>query len=234
MKKSNQIFDTTDYEMFKFIDGNRPTKVSNAMRQSMKEVGWIKSSPLICNQNHEVLDGQHRLLVAMEMGLKVYYAIERTSGREEDNKIITQLNKNQKMWRLQDWIHHHAENGLRSHQQVRSFQDRHRLGISNSIILCYHSLGDASKHIRDGKEFKLNPKRETCVEFIEECKDLFFHKSSKFVTAVKVLHDKAKEDQIKKLQKKIMLVKQQPSLSAYLSVFENLINKGNGVDPIHF
>lgn len=225
MKNRNEILTTTNYDLFKFVEGNRPTVISTKMKQSMQAVGWIASSPLICNQKHEVLDGQHRLLVAMELGIPVYYSVEVTKNRVHDNQIITTLNKNQKMWRLQDWIHHFAENGLKSHRIIRDFEEKHRLGISNSIILC---LGGSSNSgmIRTGKELKLNPNRESVAQYIHKCNALFFHRSSKFVAAVTILFDRASQTHIDKLFSKHMIITEQASISSYLAVFENIINSG--------
>lgn len=233
MKTATAVLPSKDYSKFKFIDTNRAIKTNQSLESSLKTFGWLKSRPMVVNPKLEVLDGQHRLLIARKLNIPIYYAIEQTANRDQDENVIITLNKTQRGWNLTDYIQHHASKGVGFHQEVKSFEEEHRLGISNSIVLCCAAKqGTAATAIRDGKDLRLNSKRKAAASFISGCSQLSFSKTKVFVEAVKGLYSKASPEQIQKVFKKHMTIKQQARVVDYLAVFENIINKGTSVNKI--
>ena len=59
-----QVKETKNYSMFTTIGGNRPLNELhlNRLKKSMEEELLI--SPIIVNEKHEVIDGQHRLRIS--------------------------------------------------------------------------------------------------------------------------------------------------------------------------
>ena len=230
MKTATQ---TTDYSKFKFIDTNRAIKNNRDLKESLKTYGWLKSRPLVVNQNNQVLDGQHRLVYAQELGIPVHFQIEITKDRKHDEELILSLNKSQKVWRLYDYIQSHAIKGVKFHQEVKDFEEEFKLGISNSIVICVGSNnGTNANAIREGVDIKLNPKRKAVASFVAACNQLPYSKTKIFVQAAKTLYAKAKPEQIQKVFKRHTGIRQQPTIQAYLAVFENIINRGTSVNKI--
>ena len=54
------IYETTDYDMFKQLLGNRDPRQEKAVIDSINKVGYL-FDPILCNENYEIIDGQNRL-----------------------------------------------------------------------------------------------------------------------------------------------------------------------------
>lgn len=235
MKQATAPTQSKDYSRFKFIDTNRALKTNERLKTSMKVFGWMKSRPMIVNPRFEIIDGQHRLMIARELEIPVYYSVEPTDNRAQDENLMITLNKTQSVWNLSDYIQHHATKGVAFHKEVKAFEEEFRLGISNSISLCASGRKtNQAAAIRDGKDLRLFMKRRAAATFIHACKSLPFYKTAPFVTAIKMLYSKANPEQIQKVFKKHMTIKQQAKVTDYLAIFENIINKGTSVNKISF
>ena len=216
---------TTDYSKFKFIGTNRIIQngLVERLKQSITKIGYIEARPILVNEDYEIIDGQNRFVACKELQIPIVYSIMKRNGITDD-EIIAELNKNQLVWRLQDFIHHFAQQGVKYHSVIREFEDKYKLGISNSIVLC-SKVNHNTKHIRNGDNSPLNSKRDECAEFVLGCKDLFFYKNKCFVNAVKELFNKGNKEHIEKLKLKHLQIPQQPAMSSYCNVFGNIINR---------
>lgn len=95
------ILQTMDYSKFKKLKGNRnvdPVRVQRII-QSIKKVGYI-TSPLIVNEDLEVIDGQGRLEALRILGLPVEYIVHENIGIDE----CISMNINQINWVDRDYI----------------------------------------------------------------------------------------------------------------------------------
>ena len=81
-KKVNEVFQTKNYEMFKFRNDNRSIRQYHVQElvNKMKEKGWIQGSYAVINEKNEVIDGQHRILAARTIGIPVSFTIERKTS----------------------------------------------------------------------------------------------------------------------------------------------------------
>ena len=77
MEVYTSVMKTTNYDMFKFMEGNRQTNSSNLNQiiESMKEKQLI--IPITVNEKFEIIDGQHRFKACKYLGLPVYFIIEK-------------------------------------------------------------------------------------------------------------------------------------------------------------
>ena len=71
----NQVNSTNDYLKFKTLKGNRNVNKLHVRRlkESFKEAYLL--SPIIVNQNFEIIDGQHRFEAAKSMELPINFII---------------------------------------------------------------------------------------------------------------------------------------------------------------
>ena len=74
---------TSDYSQFKLMEQNRDVSLDNRkaknLAKSMQQHGWLNAFPLMAKKRGNslvVIDGQHRLSVAIEYGIPVKYVIE--------------------------------------------------------------------------------------------------------------------------------------------------------------
>jgi hypothetical protein len=69
------ILKTQDYSIFKMVDFNRDKnkKHIQAVIKIIKKENLLHLHPILVNNHMEVIDGQHRLEAAKELGLEVFY-----------------------------------------------------------------------------------------------------------------------------------------------------------------
>jgi hypothetical protein len=148
---SNKLAKTSNYAMFSIDDENRPLQLNGAkrseLRRSMQKYGFLKAYPILCVQRSGKLwvkDGQHRLAIAQELGLAVWYVIE------DQDIDIAALNNTQCTWKASDYLGRYAAQGNTDYIELQEFRDRHRLTIS----LCIGLLGDQAEERNLHEKFK--------------------------------------------------------------------------------
>jgi hypothetical protein len=127
---------TKNYRLFTRSDGeNRPLNLKKHKRlyDSMKLYGFLASFPIVCvrdaNGNLRVKDGQHRLAIAEELGLTVFWTEEKT---EFDPAITSTASEK---WNLKDHALKHAANGITQYREGLDFAEQHGLPIGTAFAL---------------------------------------------------------------------------------------------------
>lgn len=136
VKDSNQVHTTTDYFLFKSIDGNRNKNLLhlNRLRKSMEKNYLF--TVIIVNENYEIIDGQHRFEIIQELKLPLHYIICNGYGLNE----VHILNQNAKTWNADDYMEAYCNLGYEDYIQYRNFIKKYRIGhyecaslLSNAI-----------------------------------------------------------------------------------------------------
>lgn len=152
VKTSNQVHTTTDYFLFKPIDGNRNKNVLHLKRlkQSMEQNYLF--TVIIVNENYEIIDGQHRFEIIRELELPLNYIVCEGYGLNE----VHVLNANSKNWAFDDYLNGYCNLGYKDYIIYRDFKNKY--GYQHQIcqrLLYGQSNGDTSKVFQAGK-FKVN------------------------------------------------------------------------------
>lgn len=118
-KRVAEVLETKDYSIFKFRDDNRIINTNHVkyLVKKMKEKGWLKTSTVVINGNGDVIDGQHRVKAAMEVGVPIRFRVERGAGIDE----ITEMNTGQKNWSPFDHIHKFVARGNENYIKFDNF-----------------------------------------------------------------------------------------------------------------
>ena len=141
---------TRDYGKFRIMFGNRPiNKVTlSVVISEIRNQGQIV--PILCNEKHEVTDGQHRLEACRQLGIPVKYMV--IPGLTiKDAAAANSAGKN---WSTRDWIHYHAEMGSQDYKELRDWVDYcGNLGLS--VVSAIHlarisSANNSYSHFSDG------------------------------------------------------------------------------------
>ena len=109
----NCIWETKNYEMFKFIDCNRDINKNHIKNLTEKMTTKEFEQPIIVKEEngyYSIMEGQHRYTVAKQNNLPVYYMIENTLSLDD---IIT-MNTIKKATSNKDylkWFYKQAKNG---------------------------------------------------------------------------------------------------------------------------
>lgn len=148
-RDSENTSESTDYEKFKFLDGNR--RIRNAhvksLIKSMKDK--LLDTVILVNENFELIDGQHRFLALKELGLKIRYQIKPGYGLPEAQLY----NINNFIWNTKDYAYSYQDRGFKDYDTLIWFQKKYNLPFN----ICIAFLGNTKKRqisLKDLKEGK--------------------------------------------------------------------------------
>lgn len=140
---------TINYEQFKFRKDNRNCIDQAHVKrliESIRAKNLLELRPILVNKHYEVIDGQHRLEAAKELGVEIYYNIEEdlTAG-----DIIT-LNIN-KQWTLADFLNFYVQNGYDEYIKFKAFMDKNAITARVALNLCLGTMKNVANDFRHGK-----------------------------------------------------------------------------------
>ena len=138
-----QVYKTTDYFLFKTLDGNRQLNTLHLKRliKSMEKSALF--SPIIVNENHEVIDGQHRLEALKSLKLPVHYIVIRGYGLRE----VQILNANSKTWNADDFMNGYCDLGFKDYITYKEFKDNY--GFDHNSCMTLLAWGTSGKNVKD-------------------------------------------------------------------------------------
>ena len=223
--------ETSNYSLFTTSHINRSINTGLVQRiaKSIQDIGYLKSRPIIITGNYIIIDGQHRFEACKLLGLPIYYEIENVDFQ----KAMINLNMNQQIWRLNEYVESWANSGLQCYKYLSNFENKYKLGISNSIVICMGNTGRNATTIRTGKEFEIAVNADKIAAFILTCKNYFnFSLNKNFVAAVEALYRRVDEDKCDYVLEHLQSLKQQPTYYDYLVCFENILNKRKKTNKI--
>lgn len=160
MAKHKQINVTKNYGQFIRSEENRPVDLRRHRKlvESMKEYGFIPEFPIVCVRNAEdrliVKDGQHRLAIAQQLGIPVFWA-------ESDIQFDTaKINCTSKTWVARDYANTFAMSGKADYQEGMDFASQHGIPITKAFALLGGTVSfrNVSEAFFAG-EFKIKDKR---------------------------------------------------------------------------
>jgi hypothetical protein len=141
---------TTDYKKFTVLDGNRPIYKGHLSRltNSIRENNLLRYNPILVNDKYEVIDGQHRLQVAKQLKLEVFYTIIPGGNLSE----VQLLNTNNRNWSTQDFLDSYVKRGFKEYRYLQKFSEENNISVSN----CLGLLTGGFTHYNGNKEKMLS------------------------------------------------------------------------------
>lgn len=184
------IYVTKDYNKFKYIKGNRNINISNKnkLENSMSEKQLV--TPILVNENFEVIDGQHRLTVCKEKGLPVYYHIE----KGYDINDVKRANIVSRTWKMDDYLNMFVENGEEEYINFKEIVDAYGLTVKSLMVICATLNNKPLKEIEyKFKQGELEFDYNGVLEFLDSLDDFNFfddYYSLKFISAFLEIYNK--------------------------------------------
>lgn len=180
-----EIRKTNNYDLFKTIKGNRIINEKNYRKllNSIKEEQLI--IPILCNENFEIIDGQHRYFAAATLGLPVYYYVVPGYNIQQVKKAnLVGLN-----WNITDYMKMHIELGNEHYKEFDELRRQFDVNFSPYRFLELISIIQLNdfkriKAIFEDGLFKIENKMEL-FNFIAALEDFNFFNEYKSVTFVK-------------------------------------------------
>ena len=219
--ESPVIHKTYNYDMFSYIECNRPIDNTRNLEKSIKQCDLTPYNPIIVDTNYRIIDGQHRYKACINLGLPIYYVI----CREQPILAMILLNQTQKMWRQEEFLRYHAETKGGCYLDLYEFEQANKLGVSNSVVV-YPANQINAKTIKEGiSQFDKNPNAEKIVAFLKSAnvEVLRYKRTRPFVLAVRIAHERYTDRQLSKLLRKIAIVPMCANYEQYLTAFDNII-----------
>lgn len=166
MKIVNHVIETNDYQKFKKLIGNRIVNELHIKRLKQSFQKKYLQSPIIVNENFEIIDGQHRFEAAVQLNLPVNYIMVDGYGLSE----VQTLNTNAKNWRKIDYLSAYVDLGRSEYVKFQEFMEEFpELGLSSCEVILTNSLGGGHKN-KSSKEFisKTNVRGCYAVRYFQE------------------------------------------------------------------
>ena len=163
MQKTFKVQSTKNYSLFKELDGNRKINQSNLNRikESMKKE--LLPIPVLVNEKHEIIDGQHRVAAATELNLPVYYMVV----PHMDLNDVHTLNSIGKKFSFDDYLEGYAAAGLTHYKNALAFKTKYKFPIA---VYMYIWLGDKGMGKSTGGDLFKSGK--LVIENLKQCYDI--------------------------------------------------------------
>jgi hypothetical protein len=225
-----KVYTTINYDQFKTIPGNRginPAHVKSLV-ESITQKNLMQFAPIIVNENHEVIDGQHRLEAARQTGIPIEYVI----AHDTDLLDVQLLNANSKRWSTTDYLESYINLGNPQYALLKLFMDTYGLPVSISLGILTDS--DSKRGMMDFKNGKIVitklkqgemianeyiKVRKYCVAGVDGSRD--------FIRSVVVLyknHPEVINELVRKLEHFGKKIERRPSVLDYMRQFEDVLN----------
>jgi len=158
VKHSNQVHTTTDYFLFKPIEGNRNKNLLhiNRLKKSMAETYLF--TVIIVNEKYEIIDGQHRFDVIQELQLPLNYIVCNGYGLNE----VHILNQNSKTWTSDDYLDGYCKLGYKDYLKYKEFKDVYGIGHYECMWLLNGSQLSNPTQVFFTGDFKIKNYNEAC------------------------------------------------------------------------
>lgn len=237
---TGEILKTTDYSIFKGIIGNRSIHEPNIerLRRSLEKRNMLSANPIIVNEHMEVVDGQHRLLAAKELGLPIYYTIVDAAGLDE----IQMLNANNRPWLLQDYLDSYIAMGKKEYIRFKQFADEYRISIAvaRHIATKFASNDEAIREFREGKfefvDYEWSDRLASLVSAVRDYSPDMAWVQRACVKALAIIQDSLDDPKllVDQLRKYNQIVTRRHSVKDYLAEFENILNANRSGKTVKF
>lgn len=201
------VYQTTEYAMFHHLPENREVDQKH-VRKLVREISkknLLHLKPLDVTTAGGIVDGQHRLEAARELGLPIFYRITEELGEAE----IASLNVAQKNWAGTDYLHYWTAKGKPDYQALTDFRERHpSLSFSNARMMVSGTSNNRAEELKMGQfraaNLELAEQVAVLIERIGKEAQFKHANDTRFVAAVYYCADKVEGFDGKKFMEKIL------------------------------
>lgn len=143
IKVINQVLQTTDYNLFKKLEGNRAVNNAHVKRLLDSFRKAKLQCPIIVNQHYEIIDGQHRFESSKKLGLPIDFIVCNDYGLKE----VQMLNSNMANWKREDYLNAFCDLGEPEYLKFRQFMDTYpEFGIASADAILTGNLSSGHKN----------------------------------------------------------------------------------------
>ena len=126
-----KIIESKEYNKFKILNGNRSIRDSHVKKLVESMTEKYIPVPIIVNDKHYIVDGQHRMEACKELGIPFHY-VEIKGLNLED---VQRLNSNNKKWSVEDIMESYIDLGNPNYVAYKAFWKTHNFGHEPNWVL---------------------------------------------------------------------------------------------------
>lgn len=229
------IRSTKEYSLFKFISGNRSVDTNHVahLKESIASNNLLEVRPILVNDEMGIIDGQHRLVAAKELGVPIFYIV-----RSLDLEAVQALNSNTKNWSNQAYLQSYVSQGNKDYLLLQGFIQRWKLSISEGLTM----LGGGDRQYRAFRHGHFKARNivqaEKIMEMVYDFEKWYkqgFRRRS-FIMAIYNLYHNPEYDHIQMMKKMEFMSSELVdcvNTSAYLKLLERIYNH-KAREIVHF
>jgi len=149
-QKYGEVFVADDLDIFTSLTGNRdidPYHLSR-LQDSIARNNLLHSQPIVVSGELQVLDGQHRLEAARNLGLSIYFIIV----DDVDLTEVQIINQNTQDWKPTDFAKAYTTMGYDEYRTYLDFRAQYGFNHRDAMRLLggYSQGGNANKRFKSG------------------------------------------------------------------------------------
>lgn len=147
MHKVNEIFETTEYDIFKFLKTNRDVKEREDLLKETKR-GFI--APIVVDKNMTIIDRQNRLYHSKKAKVPIKFFIDPNATTDD----IVSMNTTAVSWEIIDYIKSYAKSGNEHYQKLLGLINQKYTGLTITVTTAcdnYHHGKNIRKIIESEK-----------------------------------------------------------------------------------
>lgn len=150
--KTPIIESTRNYQQFNVLTYNRPILTANLenIKKSVELNNLLPINPIIVDKDMNVIDGQHRLEAARQLGIDIYYIVSDNIAPED----MISLNAAMRQWLLSDYANFYAGMGNPHYKSLITFCEKYEISFSLGILLLGNSAYTQHEMKSMREEFK--------------------------------------------------------------------------------
>lgn len=153
MQEKARLRVTKDYDLFEMHEVNRDIQEDPVLLASMKEHGFMPSSPIHCASNGsgklKIVRGHHRYHYARKLKLPIWYIVDNSNTDIYDLEATRHPS-----WVLRDFLRSYAKAGKAEYKRVLSFQEKHGLTQQVTISLLAGISAGSHRHATNQEQVK--------------------------------------------------------------------------------
>lgn len=144
------IKSTKNYSMFKFTDDNREKGIRPShlkkVQESIQSRNMLELRPIIVDSNFNVIDGQHRLKAAENLGLEIFYEVKKDA--ETLDIILLNISK---PWGMGDYFNYYVKHMYPEYLKLQQFMIKNNLILKVALNMTRLKQGKEEMLFKEGK-----------------------------------------------------------------------------------
>lgn len=232
--QQGRLYKTEEYSIFDTHEYNRPIHDDPILLNSLREHGFMASSPIHCKENGndklKIVRGHHRFHFAKMLKIPVYFVVDNTAV-----DIYDLEGSSLPRWSAYDFLFSRARSGDNECKALLSYQKTHNLPLGAAAELFAGRTSGAMNALREIKKGTFQRGSQEHGEQVISILDaldsfkLDFSRCSSFVKALSHalrIPDLKFDGLLQKMQTYGSYLHKRATYQDYLEEIENLYNRG--------